>query len=95
MSRYDYRDPGTDPLYCDGLQPDDMPDDQEDTMQFGDWFDIPEDSWCAERRPDEPPAFELSDAVCAWCGEPLPNLDWHPYCSSQCGLYAELDSVED
>lgn len=22
MSRYDYRDPGTDPAYCDGLAPD-------------------------------------------------------------------------
>ncbi len=27
MSRYDYRDPGTDPAYCDGLQAEDPIDD--------------------------------------------------------------------
>lgn len=67
MSRYDYRDPAQDPLYCDGLQPDDMPDDMDE--------------------------LTIIDP-CAWCGHALPNLDWHPYCSSQCGLYAELDSAE-
>ena len=29
--------------------------------------------------------------VCAWCSEPYPNREYYPYCSSQCGLYAESD----
>ena len=42
-------------------------------------------------EPDEPDV-----EVCAWCSEPLwDNREWHPYCSSPCALYAELDSVED
>ena len=65
MSKYDYRDPGTDPAYCDGLATEND-----------------------ERLTDESTA---DMDVCAWCNEPYTNREYYPYCSSQCGLYAERD----
>ena len=48
--------------------------------------------------PGQDPAYcngltpELGDLdVCHWCNESYTNREYYPYCSSQCGLYAERD----
>jgi len=56
-SRYDYRDPGTDPTYCDGLAPD------EDTP-LADYADTdgPFCLWCDRPLPEG--QTDYCDAIC-------------------------------
>ena len=103
-SKYDYPDPGQDPMYCDGLA---VTDEDSPYIQ---WAPIPKRPW-GVHKPDGrvitrfttaarahtylnglAPAPEGADMdVCAWCNEPYTNREYYPYCSSPCGLYAERD----
>lgn len=39
---------------------------------------------------------EYDGPVCIYCNGPIADLDdYEPYCSQQCALWAELDSLED
>ena len=88
-SRYDYRDPGTDAAYCDGLAPD-----PDDTPLPG---DVPWPVTSAESQEfidtgavsdDEP----LEPFRCYYCHAPTVEPD---YCSAHCAAIAAHDSEDD
>lgn len=85
-SRYDYRDPGTDPAYCDGLAPDDS--------EACDVGDVGTDA--EYTRADDDACGEYHGPTCIYCSGPIHELDNNePYCSALCACYADRDNQED
>ena len=72
MSRFDYRDPGTDPDYCNPLAPE--PDDDRDA-RLDRLLMVTQEA-----------AFE--DRLCGWCGRPLSTTWAEDYCSMFCAIDA-------
>ena len=103
MSRYDYPDPGQDLAYCDGLV---AADEDSPYMHWAPipkrpWGVHKPDGRVIKRFTTAARARAYLERltgestaamdVCAWCSEPYTNREYYPYCSSQCGLYAERD----
>ena len=79
MSKFDYRDPGTDPRYCDGISDDGAePDNSERSSVPGHnpRFDAAYCGGISDVTDDYP--------VCRFCGQPLPTDPTDYYCDALC-----------
>jgi hypothetical protein len=104
-SKYDYRDPGTDPEYCNGLAPE-----PETTYECWNCGAIATygilhacdteacDVGDVGTVGDDFPELIADEPTCYYCGVPIDarfadENDY--YCSSLCAAYAERDNRED
>ena len=89
MSRFDYRDPGTDPAYCDGLQADEPETDAPMNPALGQ----PLSHLVTPVQRQEPVEDIDSDRPvwCIWCKVERVDPDHYPYCSTTCAVQAEVE----
>ena len=105
--KYDYPDPGQDPAYCGGLAAgdEDGPYMQWAPIPKRPWSVHKPDGRVIKRFTTAARAHAYLACLnslaltpegagmdmCDWCNELYTNREYYPYCSSQCGLYAERD----